>query len=518
MSRLGFHYKILITSLISIIVTILVLANLYYNTEKMGQFQKSSEESQTAISKLTFLNTLMVDMETGVRGFMLSGDPAYLEPYNKAETEFEEYIRTFETDLRHKTRVTLIHGLKKKWIEEAAMGEMMARRKLNANRITLEEFTNIFKASKGKHFTDVIRDEVRKGIALEEKIIIDIRKQTLAIAHQVTIASIIVVLVVLISFSSIMYISKVIFKQMSFLSNDLSDVSDLVKTTSGALAGISENLNNSTKEQSKSIGSTSSSLFQISQMAKSSSENAQVSTEAVNSCNVLAENGKSSVLEMIISVNDISVGNKLFIDEMKENNQKIEEIVKIILEIGSKTKVINDIVFQTRILSFNASVEAARAGEHGKGFSIVADEIGKLATMSGEAAKEISELLNKSESDVKKIVEVTGTKIITLIDDGEARIEKSKLIIKKTESSIDSVVIEVSKISKMLKGISLAISEQDSSIDGINSDMTELNNAAAGAAKISEETQTSAEVLLVQSQKLSLSISNLKYSIYGRSV
>ncbi|MBC7465119.1 MAG: hypothetical protein H7256_03945 [Bdellovibrio sp.] len=48
-------------------------------------------------------------------------------------------------------------------------------------------------------------------------------------------------------------------------------------------------------------------------------------------------------------------------------------------EIGNKTKVINDIVFQTKLLSFNASVEAARAGEHGKGFAVVAEEVGKLA-------------------------------------------------------------------------------------------------------------------------------------------
>ena len=68
----------------------------------------------------------------------------------------------------------------------------------------------------------------------------------------------------------------------------------------------------------------------------------------------------------------------------------------LISEIGNKTKVINDIVFQTKLLSFNASVEAARAGEHGKGFSVVAEEVGNLAHMSGNSAKEITQLLESS--------------------------------------------------------------------------------------------------------------------------
>ncbi len=57
-------------------------------------------------------------------------------------------------------------------------------------------------------------------------------------------------------------------------------------------------------------------------------------------------------------------------------------------DIGDKTKVINDIVFQTKRLSFNASVEAARAGEHGKGFAVVAEEVGNLAQMSKDKVQE----------------------------------------------------------------------------------------------------------------------------------
>ena len=79
------------------------------------------------------------------------------------------------------------------------------------------------------------------------------------------------------------------------------------------------------------------------------------------------------------------------------------EILGYIKSIEEKTKVINDIVFQTKLLSFNASVEAARAGEQGKGFAVVAEEVGNLATMSGTSAEEISKLLESSISHIESI-------------------------------------------------------------------------------------------------------------------
>jgi methyl-accepting chemotaxis protein len=89
-------------------------------------------------------------------------------------------------------------------------------------------------------------------------------------------------------------------------------------------------------------------------------------------------------------------------NQINYSNEQMSEIVKVIQEIETKTKVINDIVFQTKLLSFNASVEAARAGEQGKGFAVVAEEVGNLAQMSGNAAKEISipVLIIHDENDV----------------------------------------------------------------------------------------------------------------------
>lgn len=90
-------------------------------------------------------------------------------------------------------------------------------------------------------------------------------------------------------------------------------------------------------------------------------------------------------------------------------NRGLQDLVLLIGKIREKTKVIDEIVFQTRLLSFNASVEAARAGEHGKGFAVVAEEVGSLAQMSGSAAKEISAILAEGVSKAESLTARTTT-------------------------------------------------------------------------------------------------------------
>jgi methyl-accepting chemotaxis protein len=82
---------------------------------------------------------------------------------------------------------------------------------------------------------------------------------------------------------------------------------------------------------------------------------------------------------LIHALLEINTTSTTLIEKVTDGNQQIVGIVGMIQEIGNKTKIINDIVFQTKLLSFNASVEAARAGEQGKGFAVVASEVGSLA-------------------------------------------------------------------------------------------------------------------------------------------
>ena len=149
-------------------------------------------------------------------------------------------------------------------------------------------------------------------------------------------------------------------------------------------------------------------------MIKSNSDNTIQAVGVAHENLNYVETGKSIIDEMNAIVQDIHSGNEEMVKQVNNSNEEVEKIISIIKTIGDRTKVINDIVFQTKLLSFNASVEAARAGEMGKGFSVVAEEVGNLAKMSGDAAQEISAILDDSITTVHSIIERTkeSSKII----------------------------------------------------------------------------------------------------------
>lgn len=97
--------------------------------------------------------------------------------------------------------------------------------------------------------------------------------------------------------------------------------------------------------------------------------------------------------------------------KLSETNRELIEIQKIIEQVLEHSKMISQIAFKAQLLSFNASIEAARAGAAGRGFSVVAQEVGSLAQMSQDAAKEISESLHENKSTIDNIVKQVGKNI-----------------------------------------------------------------------------------------------------------
>jgi len=201
--------------------------------------------------------------------------------------------------------------------------------------------------------------------------------------------------------------------------------------------------------------------------------------------------------------------------QMEESNKEFAEIVKVISAIGEKTKVINDIVFQTKLLSFNASVEAARAGEHGKGFAVVAEEVGNLASMSGKAATEISEMLGHSIKKVESIVESTQSKIKTLVEKGKEKLSSGIKTAEKCDVALDEVLENVAKVDEMISEIATASKEQSRGIQEITGAMSQLDQANQQNTDISQNSSVAATQLSRQAADLKEVVAQLMLLIEG---
>jgi len=251
----------------------------------------------------------------------------------------------------------------------------------------------------------------------------------------------------------------------------LSGVSDQISSTSS-------NLSEGALEQAEGLQQTVSAMDEINAMVQRNTDFTGESQKETQHCLSTVKESSRIMNELSEAFATIKNGNLEFETFVKENNVKFDEIKNVISDISEKTQVINDIVFQTKLLAFNASVEAARAGEHGKGFAVVAEEVGSLATMSGKAADEISEMLEKGLGTVNKIVDDTTTSVEELvrgatknIETGEGQVDNSLRAFEEISTRVETVTNKISEISNASEEQKIGIEEISKAIN-----MLEQNN------------------------------------------
>jgi methyl-accepting chemotaxis protein len=198
-----------------------------------------------------------------------------------------------------------------------------------------------------------------------------------------------IVIVVIVS----LIITTKLSNQIELVVEKFSSSAHDVQNSSQKMDLISNKLYRSVQSQVSSITESAAAMDEISAMLKNNSTSSQNASDLSNNTKSSAIKGKATVDKMVHEVKSISGSYDDIQKSIDKNNEDINKIIEVINEIAKKTEVINEIVFQTKLLSFNASVEAARAGEAGKGFSVVAEEIANLASMSGKASQDIALML-----------------------------------------------------------------------------------------------------------------------------
>ncbi len=282
------------------------------------------------------------------------------------------------------------------------------------------------------------------------------------------------------------------------------------------LLNNSENLNENASQlsttvsgQASSLQETVSSIDEISSMVQRNADTANNSTKVSEKSAKAASVGKKKVEEMVDSINEMAKSNKDIMDEIQKSNEEMSRIVGVISEVGEKTKVINDIVFQTKLLSFNASVEAARAGEHGKGFAVVAEEVGNLAAMSGKAALEITTMVDGSINQVTDIVDKMKDKVDSLIARGKEKVEDGINKAKECDNSLEEILQNASSVNEMIREISSASTEQATGVKEVTRAMQSLDELTHKNSTIAAESSSMAKDLKEQADLFSHAVEDL---------
>lgn len=303
---------------------------------------------------------------------------------------------------------------------------------------------------------------------------------------------------------------------LSTIADRLHSNSSMVEQNTLKVSDVSAGLSSSTTEQAAALQETVAAATEVASMIRTTSDNSQASLERAQRGHQAAANGQIAVVELIKSIDEISNANKQISNQVERSNEELNEIMGLIDDISKKTNVINDIVFQTRILSFNASVEAARAGEAGKGFSVVAEEVSKLATMSGKAAEEIRVLLDKSNSRVKEIVESSSTNVKRFVVQGEVKVKDGIEKADGCKNVFNIINTEIEQMLTMSSQINEATREQSVGMEEINKALGQIEvstNLNAGSTQTCSQAANELNTQVSSSKEI---VQELLHVIYGK--
>ncbi len=186
-------------------------------------------------------------------------------------------------------------------------------------------------------------------------------------------------------------------EELSVLVRRINDAAERVTRASNAAQSTSNDLLASTKVQSAEIRNANDVVLEMANSMKAVSASAMESARVAHASLEAAQKGAAAVSNSISGMNEIR-------SQIQETSKRIKRLGESSQEIGEIVELISDITEQTNVLALNAAIQAASAGEAGRGFSVVAEEVQRLAERSGEATKQIAAIVKTIQTDTHDAV------------------------------------------------------------------------------------------------------------------
>ncbi len=496
----------------AVVVLLAILSGIaYVSLSKLAQANDINVHTYQVISEVDATLTSLVNIETGQRGFALTGNPASLEPYNSGKIALRKHLDKASAltadNPAQQERLRKLDLEQQAWLSTGI--DPVVKLRADATDGKMDAVVALMQQGNGKRGMDAMRALVAEINGAEASLLTQ-RGVDAAALQSLTrwflvgggiVAALIAMLIAFVLSGNIvrpLQVAVDVARQVAGgdltvrvhptthdetgdLLTALKDMNealvrivgevrggtDTIATASSQITAGNQDLSSRTEQQASSLEETASSMEELTSTVKQNAENARQANQLAASASEVALQGGSVVAQVV--------------DTMAAINESSRKIVDII-------GVIDGIAFQTNILALNAAVEAARAGEQGRGFAVVASEVRNLAQRSAGAAKEIKLLIGDS---VDKIA--IGSKLV-----GQAG------------ATMEQIVASVRRVTGIMGEITAASAEQETGIEQINMAIAQMDQVTQQNAALVEQAAAASESLQDQARNLARVVSVFK--------
>ena len=522
----------LITSFCAVAAMIAVVITVTsYNLSLMAEAVEEVDRSHGVITALTRMREALINMETGVRGFALSGKESFLEPVQIGEQEFQkafqEALANTQTPQR-RAAIERLAAMGKEWQQQGLTPLIALRQEINAGRASFAEMEALVRSERGKAKMDEIRVtfaqiiEERHGL-LQQRLerLDEVSTQThwvlygsgavafalaitlaLALARSIggriaialqaaeaTAAGDLTTPVRVEGSDEIGRMLQAVATMQQSLREMLGEIrrnTDHLSEAATTLATVAGDVERAVNEQNDASSTMAAAVEELTVSIGEVAKNAEEASSVARESGAIAKEGGEVMQRTVESIKKIA-------DRVTEAAKDIGQLEKYSAEITFIVNVIETIAEQTNLLALNAAIEAARAGEYGRGFAVVADEVRKLAERTTISTQEITEMIAHIQQGTKQAVTAMETSVAE-VEQGVQLANAAGESIERIAEGSGRVIDYASHISDALKEQSVASNQVARNVETIvqmaDKNHQTVNRATAAAKLIEDAMQT----------------------------